>query len=116
MKSINFFLVNLVIVLASFNYSAFGQEKEQTSISDEPAKLQVCSCCHGIDGNKSITPDTPKLGGQAADYLAEALKQYQNGMRNHPIMGAMAAGLTKQDIKELSDYFSGQSSQLSTKY
>ena len=40
MKSINFFLVNLVIVLASFNYSAFGQEKEQTSISDEPAKLQ----------------------------------------------------------------------------
>ncbi len=93
---------------------SFAEEEEQPVT--EPAKLTVCSACHGADGNKSMTPDTPKLGGQAADYIAQALKQYQNGMRNHPIMGAMAAGLTEQDIDELSNYFSNQDSQLHTKY
>ena len=107
-------LVVTVILLAACPMSYAQSDEEKIVV---PAKAQqVCAACHGLDGNQSMTPDTPKIGGQPADYLAQALEQYKNGMRNHPIMGAMAAGLTKDDIQQLSAYFSTQASQLFSKY
>ncbi len=36
------------------------------SEDDVPKKVnEVCASCHGLDGNKSITPDIPYIGGQA---------------------------------------------------
>ncbi|MGH8631171.1 MAG: c-type cytochrome [Burkholderiales bacterium] len=77
---------------------------------------QVCAACHGEDGNKPNTPDTPKLGGQPADYLAKALRDYQSGARKNPIMGAMSAGLSKREILDMAAYFAGQKSELRVKY
>jgi cytochrome c553 len=74
---------------------------------------QVCAACHGKSGNESVTPDTPKIGGQPADYLEKALKDYKTGARNNPIMGAMVSGLSEQDIRALARYFSRQPSELS---
>ncbi len=106
----------VVILVLAFGPPLVNAQSEEELVGI-PAKAQeVCAACHGLDGNKSMTPDTPKIGGQASDYLAEALEQYKNGMRNHPIMGAMAAGLTSQDIQELSNYFASQTSQLFSKY
>jgi cytochrome c553 len=82
-----------------------------------PEKVaQVCAACHGEDGNKSATPDTPKLGGQHADYLAKALRDYKSGARKNPIMSAMAGGLSDKEIRELSDWFSRQKSELFVRY
>lgn len=74
---------------------------------------QVCAACHGKTGNESVTPDTPKIGGQHADYLEKALNDYKTGARNNPIMAAMASGLSEQDIRALARYFSRQPSELS---
>jgi cytochrome c553 len=30
-------------------------------------KAAACAACHGPDGNKPITPDIPRLGGQYYD-------------------------------------------------
>ncbi|MGH8802444.1 MAG: c-type cytochrome, partial [Casimicrobiaceae bacterium] len=39
---------------------------------------EVCQACHGLDGN-SKSPDYPRLGGQHADYLRVALRDYKSG-------------------------------------
>ena len=53
---------------------------------------QVCSACHGADGN-SPSPANPNLAGQQADYIALQLAHFKSGIRNNAVMAAMAAPL-----------------------
>jgi cytochrome c553 len=76
---------------------------------------EVCSACHGADGN-SADANFPRLAGQHSDYLAKALRDYKSGERNNAIMKGFAAALSKKDIENLSAYFSTQQSPLSVKY
>jgi cytochrome c553 len=75
---------------------------------------EVCAACHGLDGN-SPQPDYPKLGGQYADFLAKALRDYKSGARKNPIMQGFAAGLSRQDIDNLAAFYASQPAQLDTK-
>ncbi len=75
---------------------------------------EVCAACHGLDGN-SPQPDYPKLGGQYADFLAKALRDYKSGARKNPIMQGFAAGLSRQDIDNLAAYYAAQPAQLVTR-
>ncbi len=68
---------------------------------------EVCSACHGLDGN-SPSPDFPKLGGQNADYLAHSLHAYKDGRRKNAIMAGFAGALTSRDIENLSAYYASQ--------
>ena len=68
---------------------------------------EVCSACHGMDGN-SASPEFPKLAGQNEDYIRNALKSYQTGARKNPIMVSMAEALSKADIENVAAYFSKQ--------
>jgi len=77
---------------------------------------EVCAACHGVDGANPTTPDYPKLAGQYPDYLAKALRDYKTGLRKNPIMAGMAAGLSEQDIENVSAYFYVQPSVLASKY
>jgi cytochrome c553 len=81
----------------------------------EKKAAEVCAACHGKDGN-AATDQYPKIGGQHKDYLAHALKGYKEGTRKNAIMAGFAAALTKQDIENLSLYYSKQSSVLHTRY
>ena len=76
---------------------------------------EVCSACHGADGN-SADANFPRLAGQHPDYLAKALRDYKSGDRNNAIMKGFAAALSKKDIENLSAYFSTQQSALGVKY
>ena len=76
---------------------------------------EVCSACHGADGN-SADVNFPRLAGQHPDYLAKALRDYKSGDRNNAIMKGFAAALSKKDIENLSAYFSTQQSSLGVKY
>ena len=76
---------------------------------------QVCAACHGPEGTKPVTPDTPKLAGQYDDYLEHALMEYQSGARQNPLMNGLAKPLSKREIKELAQYFS-QRPGLRTRY
>ncbi len=68
---------------------------------------EVCSACHGPDGNSPV-PDFPKLAGQHADYMVSTLKKYKNGKRANPIMMGMAATLSDEDIQNISAYYAAQ--------
>ncbi len=50
---------------------------------------EACAACHGPEGNKPITPETPRLGGQQYDYLVRALTEYRKGTRDNAVMTAM---------------------------
>jgi len=76
---------------------------------------EVCAACHGEDGN-SATADFPRLGGQYADYLAKALRDYKSGQRKNAIMAGFAQALSKQDIENLAAYYSAQTAVLSWKH
>ena len=75
---------------------------------------EVCQACHGLDGN-SQSPDYPRLGGQHADYLAKALRDYKSGARKNPIMNGFAATLSDQDIDNVAAYFAAQPPAVYTK-
>lgn len=66
---------------------------------------QVCKTCHGMDG-AGIDDTYPKLAGQYADYLEQALKDYRSGDRKNAIMAGFAATLTDDDIANLAKYYS----------
>ena len=76
---------------------------------------EVCAACHGEDGTKPLTPETPILAGQYADYLAHAIRAYKKGTRQNPLMTPMAQPLGEDEISNLAEYFSQQAG-LKSKY
>jgi cytochrome c553 len=93
---------------------AFAQQAApQSTLTGDPAeahkKIAMCEGCHGIPGYRTAYPDVyhvPKLGGQSAAYLANALNAYKAGQRKHPSMRGIAASLSDKDIADLAAYYS----------
>ncbi len=69
---------------------------------------EICSSCHGLDGNSPV-PMFPKIGGQPRTYIEKVLKDYKSGERKDPVMAGMAAALSAEDIDNLAFYYSSQS-------
>jgi cytochrome c553 len=71
-------------------------------------KTRMCEGCHGIEGWRTAYPEVyhvPKLGGQHAAYIVQALHEYKNGDRSHPSMRAIAGSLSAEDIANLAAYY-----------
>jgi cytochrome c553 len=72
---------------------------------------QVCSNCHGLDGN-STSPNFPRLAAQQPAYLAAQLTQFRNHGRSDPAgfvyMWGLSRHLSDDQIKGLAGYFSAQ--------
>lgn len=72
---------------------------------------QVCSNCHGMDGN-SVSPNFPKLAGQPVTYLVSQLKEFRSHNRQDPAgfeyMWGLSRSLTDEQIQGLATYFNGQ--------
>lgn len=82
----------------------------------DPAKAQqivtqVCSACHGNDGN-SASSANPVIAGQHADYIAKQLANFKSGERKSAVMTGMAASLSAEDTKNLGEYFAGRKPKL----
>lgn len=74
-------------------------------------KNSMCEGCHGIAGYRTAYPEVyqvPKLGGQHAQYIVDALKEYKSGDRKHPTMRAIAGSLSEQDMTDLAAYYADQ--------
>ena len=67
-------------------------------------KAAVCTTCHGANGI-ATAPDAPNLAGTSEIYLAEQLKAYRSGARQHPQMSIIASGLSDADIADLAAWF-----------
>lgn len=70
-------------------------------------KATLCFGCHGEDGN-STEPLIPKLAGQYGIYIAKEVRNYQDSIRTHEIMSAMAASVSNEDLADIAAYFASQ--------
>ncbi|MHB8455098.1 MAG: c-type cytochrome [Acidiferrobacterales bacterium] len=76
-------------------------------------KAYHCAGCHAVPGYRYMYPAirVPKLGGQHAAYIVNALKEYQAGARLNPTMHANAATLSDQDMQDIAAFFASQKDQ-----
>lgn len=72
------------------------------------AAAETCLGCHGIKNYKNVYPTyhVPKICGQNAQYLLDALTGYADGSRPHGTMHAQAATLSDADRQDIAAYFS----------
>ncbi len=87
-----------------------------TSLAADPdvdagrTKFTLCAGCHGGDGRSGSLPQYPKIAGQNAKYLVNALKAYKSGRRTGTyaaLMAATANNLSDADIENLAAYLAG---------
>lgn len=72
------------------------------------SKISMCIGCHAIPGYKASYPtvySVPKIGGQSAKYIENALQAYKKGDRNHPSMRGIAGSLSDQDMADLAAFY-----------
>ncbi|MGI9132919.1 MAG: c-type cytochrome [Rhodoferax sp.] len=72
-----------------------------------PTKTEICGTCHGPAGN-STQPQYPILAGQTARYLYLQLRDFKEGRRSNEHMSPLAATLSREEMRELADYYSQQ--------
>lgn len=97
----------LVAAVSGLIFLLSGQVAAADVDAGKKKAEEVCSSCHGVDGNSPV-PMFPKIAGQPRTYIAKVLKDYKSGARKDPIMAGMAAALSAEDIENLAFYYSGQ--------
>lgn len=115
MKWVSSMTVLAVLALSNQIFAETAPEAGKTK--GDPAKgqqiaTQVCAGCHNPDGNSAI-PTNPSLAGQHAEYITKQLENFKSqegkpAERQSPIMGAMAAPLSAEDMKNLGAYYAQQ--------
>ena len=105
----------LAAALASACISAAAHG--QVPVKADPAKAQqlatqVCAACHGADGNSAI-PANPSIAGQHYDYALKQLVNFKSeggkaAERPSPVMTAIVANLSRDDMANVAAYFAGQ--------
>lgn len=94
------FAFGLFLILGSTAVSAGGDPAAGKT------KTATCVACHGQDGNGvDGLPQQPRLAGQHADYTAKQMHEFKSGVRENAIMAPMVAGLSDEDIEDISAYY-----------
>jgi cytochrome c553 len=91
---------------ALFSNSTAAQT-ETPVMTRAPAKAAVCGACHG-DGGRSTIATNPILAGQTSRYLYLQLRDFQEGRRSDPQMSPMVKDLSRDELRELADWFAQQ--------
>jgi len=83
----------------------------EPSVPADVLAAQVCSNCHGLDGN-SVSPAFPRLAGQQKQYLIQQLSSFRSQSRKDPsgsqYMWGLSRSLSDAQIAGLAQYFSQQ--------
>jgi cytochrome c553 len=81
------------------------------AVSGRTLAQQVCSSCHGVDGN-SVSPNFPNLAAQQKDYVVSELDEFRKHTRVDPAgfeyMWGLSHNLTDKQVGELADYYAAQ--------
>lgn len=105
MKKIIGCAIALIASAVSLNALAGGNIAAGKAVAEK----YNCAACHGKDFNSPIDPSYPKLAGQHADYLEQALNAYKRGGdamngRSNAIMAGQAKPLSSQDVQDVAAY------------
>lgn len=105
-----------VLVALSLVLSAVVAASPAEANEVPEAVRALCGGCHGVDGNGADPARTeyPKLAGKRSAYLKKQLNDYQSGKRKSPVMSALAASLSAQQIEEVSAHYARQTGRPST--
>ncbi|TMG83779.1 MAG: cytochrome c4 [Betaproteobacteria bacterium] len=97
-----------ILAIASFSAGASENIDGKPNVAKASQTVaQLCSACHGADGN-SASPANPSIAGQPAEYITEQLMNFKGGVRNNPVMAGIAATLSSEDMRALGIFFSQQ--------
>jgi len=82
-------------------------------------KMVACTACHGANFNNTLDPGNPRLAGQYADYLYQALKAYKtDGLalvgRSNATMVGMAKPLSDSEIRQIASYLASLPGEIKT--
>nr|MBA3479470.1 c-type cytochrome [Lautropia sp.] len=80
---------------------------DSSGAAGPPARAQACIACHGPEP-AALPPLYPILAGQTSRYMYLQLRDFQEGRRAHELMTPMVAGMTRDEMRALSDYFARQ--------
>jgi cytochrome c553 len=108
-------VLTLALVLASICAGCSTTQRSRAlGNGDVPAEtiaLQVCSNCHGVDGN-ATSPNFPNLAGQQQVYFIAQLNGFKSHDRSDPAgfeyMWGLSKHLTEDQIKGLAAYYAQQ--------
>lgn len=93
-------LVGGVIAAAIISTAAVAQDSD-FNLEDE---VEICSSCHGEAG-LPIESTYPIIWGQEYFYIFTQLRDYGAGRRQHDIMTDIAAEFSRDEAKEIAQYF-----------
>jgi cytochrome c553 len=68
--------------------------------------FKKCITCHGPHGQGKKSQKAPKLAGQFSWYIADKIKQMQDGVWENKVMYPYIKNLSAQDRKDLGDFLS----------
>jgi cytochrome c553 len=110
-NTLSILLAGLAVIASGCSNLERSRDLANPNVSPAVTAVQVCSICHGIDGN-SVSPNFPRLAGQQAAYLVAQLQNFRSHERSDPpgfvYMWGISHHLTDEQIKGLADYFSKQ--------
>jgi cytochrome c553 len=86
----------------------FAVEAASAQPADIEAKAQVCSACHGANGVPLDPKTMPIIWGQQVYYIVKQLSDYRSGVRENPIMSAIAKNLDQKDLRPMAVYFAAK--------
>jgi len=71
-------------------------------------KAMLCAACHGATGRSTVVT-IPKLSGQLVGYIVRATIEFQNGIRQSPMMTGISTMLKNpEDLEDIASYFASQ--------
>jgi cytochrome c553 len=99
-RRVIYFTATFVALILAQVASAAGDAERGKLLAD------TCMGCHGVDTFNNIYPTyhVPKVAGQDAGYIVNALTLYRDGQRDHGTMTAQASSLSDQDIQDIAAY------------
>lgn len=105
--------VAAALCVAFMSAAAYAQvEVKGDPAKGQPIAAQVCAACHGPDGNSPL-PMNPAIAGQHPWYLFKQLQNFKSeggkpAERPSPVMAAIVATLSRDDMANLALYYGGQ--------
>jgi cytochrome c553 len=93
-----------VLAAAFVCASQFHAGDVQAQSGSLAEKIQLCSACHGEDGNSKLEK-IPSLAGQPAFFILNQLFLMREGVRKVEAMAPIVKDLKDDDLTKLSEHF-----------
>ncbi len=99
-------ILGLLSALGAYHAMAQTTDDQGPDLDAGKSRFHPCAGCHAIPGYANAYPTyhVPRLAGQKASYVVDALTAYQNGQRQHPSMQANSADLSPEDMANIGAY------------